>query len=444
MDALRLGFVALARPTFDVPLATATMKMARAALTEAGLTLVGPEALISDLPAAEAAARELAEEPLDLLVIFQATFADSTPALALAEASRAPVLLWAVPEARTGGRLRLNSLCGINLAGHALTLRGLRYDHLYAAPDSPEAIARVSVLARAGRVQRLLRGARVGVVGEHPPGFDSCHLDAPLLRARFGLAAVPVDLHGVFVRARSAATQTATVRARLDARLSNLAELEQKPLNGTLGVYTALRSLSDEQNLSGLAVRCWPEFFTELGCAACGAMSMLSDEQLPCSCEADVNGTVTQMILQGLSDQPAFGADLVEVSEATNSAVVWHCGLAPASMADPAVALRGGLHSNRKLPLVMEFPLKPGAVTLARLSRATGELRLVVGRGEMLAAPPSFSGTSGVLRFERPARATLDTILGEGLEHHLSLTYGDFVAELLAFARFTGLPVLRL
>jgi L-fucose isomerase-like protein len=444
MSTLRIGFVALARPTFDVPLATEITATACAALTAAGLTLVGPDELVSDVPSAEAAARSLAQEPLDLLIILQATFADSTPAVTLAQASRAPVLLWAVPEARTGGRLRLNSLCGVNLAGHALTLRGLRYDYLYAAPDSEEALRKVKVLARAGRVQRLLRGARLGVVGEHPAGFDSCHLDAPLLRARFGLEVVPVDLHNVFVRARAAATQTATVRARLAERLTNLDELEPKPLNGTLGVYTALRSLSDELNLSGLAVRCWPEFFTELGCAACGAMSMLSDEQLPCGCEADVNGTVTQLILQWLSGEPAFGADLVEVNETENSAVVWHCGLAPASMADPNVALRGGLHSNRKLPLVMEFPLKPGVVTLARLSRATGELRLMIGRGEMLAAPPSFSGTSGVLRFERPAREALDVILGEGLEHHLSLTYGDFVAELLAFARFTGLTVLRL
>ena len=92
----------------------------------------------------------------------------------------------------------------------------------------------------------------------------------------------------------------------------------------------------------------------------------------------------------------------------------------------------------------MDFPLKPGRVTVARLSRATGDLRMVVGGGEMLAAPPSFSGTSGTLRFDRPVRDVLDMIMDEGLEHHISLTYGDHVPALLALAKMLDLPVLRL
>jgi L-fucose isomerase-like protein len=92
----------------------------------------------------------------------------------------------------------------------------------------------------------------------------------------------------------------------------------------------------------------------------------------------------------------------------------------------------------------MEFPLKPGTVTIARLSQASGELQLVAGRGEMLSAPISFSGTSGVLRFERPAQDTLDTIISEGLEHHVALTYGDHLDALLELARMLELPVLRL
>jgi L-fucose isomerase-like protein len=113
-------------------------------------------------------------------------------------------------------------------------------------------------------------------------------------------------------------------------------------------------------------------------------------------------------------------------------------------MADPEVQPRATIHSNRQLPLLMEFPLKPGRVTVARLSEATGDYRLVVGGGEMLRAPMSFTGTSGLLRFDRPARQVLDTMLNEGLEHHISLTYGDHVPALLTLAKMLNLPVLRL
>jgi L-fucose isomerase-like protein len=56
----------------------------------------------------------------------------------------------------------------------------------------------------------------------------------------------------------------------------------------------------------------------------------------------------------------------------------------------------------------------------------------------------SFTGTSGTLRFDRPAAKVLDTLLSEGLEHHVSLTYGDYVPALLALAKMLDLPVLRL
>jgi len=394
---------------------------------------------------ARATAQMLVDDPPDLLLIFQATFADSTMALELAQTIDAPLLLWAVPEAREGCRLRLNSLCGINLAGHGLTRAGYGYDYIYAAPDDPTALTQVETTLRAARVRRLLKQVRLGRVGQHPDGFDTCRFDAKTLKQWLGVDVVQVELEQVFQQIK--ATESREIEAvaqKLSQSIENLPALDQTGVNGTLATYSTLRKLADSEKLDGLAMRCWPEFFTEAGCAACGAMSMLSNEQTPCSCEVDVNGTITQLILQWLSGAPAFGSDLVSVDVDEDVAILWHCGLAPLSMADPAQAPKGTIHSNRHLPLLMEFTLKPGRVTVARLSEATGSYRLVVGGGEMVEAPPSFSGTSGTLRFDQPAQNVLDIIMNEGLEHHISLTYGDHVPALLALARMLDIPVLRL
>jgi L-fucose isomerase-like protein len=199
--------------------------------------------------------------------------------------------------------------------------------------------------------------------------------------------------------------------------------------------------------LDSLAVRCWPEFFTELGCAACGALSLLSggfgmDKPIPCSCEADINGTLTQLMLQSLSDESAFGTDIVGVDLSQDRIALWHCGMAPFTMANPNVLARGDIHSNRRLPLVMDFPLKPGTVTFARLNQSTGDFRLVLGKGMMLDTPKPFRGTSGTMQIDFPAQKFLDTIMDEGLEHHISLTYADHLESLKAFAKFVGIPVL--
>ena len=450
MKDLRIAFIPLIRSTFDVALATQMIDQARQALSASGMRFIGPVEPVSDISTAQAAAAELANDPIDLLLIFQATFADSSMVTTLVEGLDTPIFLWAVPEPWTGERLRLNSLCGINLAGHALTLRKRQYDYAYGLPGDPRVMKKISSAASAGALYRRLKSVRLGVIGEHPLGMDSCHLDEASLRTTFGISIEKFTLAEVFTRARSIpAPAIAQARSLLDASLDNLASLDQAPLSGTISVYRALKDMAEEHHLDGLAVRCWPEFFTEMGCAACGAMSMLSDgfgnaDPLPCSCEADINGTVTQFLLQALSDIPAFGTDMVGVDLQKNHIALWHCGLAPFSMADPNVQAHGGIHSNRRVPLVMDFPLKPGVVTVARLSQATGSLRLVLGKGEILAEPKPFSGTAGILKLQCSAQAFLNLLMHEGLEHHVSLTYGDHVEKLQAFARLANLPVLTI
>ena len=440
-----VGLVAIARTTFDIGLARQLAAQVRSNLSEAGVSLTGSEAFVSELDEAQKISRELTENPPDLLILLQATFADSTLAVQLARNTESPVLLWGLPEAPTGERLRLNSLCGINLAAHAFKRESIDYKYVFAPPDNPVALQLVQTLARAGRVQRLLRGARIGRVGENPVGFDSCKFDGEALKTHFGVEIIQVGLDRVFQLARQADSQTVdTLFEQLRKKLDGLDDLDQIAVRRTLASYLALRQISTEENLSGMGVQCWPQFFTELECAACGAMSMLSDELTPCSCEADINGTITQLILQWLSGEPAFGSDLVSVDTEKDTAVLWHCGLAPLSMADSSVAARATIHSNRKMPLLMEFPLKPGKVTIARLSQASGDFRLVVGSAQVIKAPLSFAGTSGVFQFDRSVSEVLDTIMAEGLEHHFSITYGDFVPALLALAKILNLQVVRL
>lgn len=446
MTSLNIAFVPIARTTFDIEFANKKTRAAFSHLTKGPFTIIGSVDLVTDSKGLEKLSQELASQPIDLVVVFQATFADSSMVMALAEAVEAPIFLWAVPEKHTGGRLRLNSLCGINLAGHALTRAGFYYRHIFTAPDDPAVIEMIASHARAGRARRVLRGARLGRVGENPEGFETCLVDTENINSRFGMEIVQLDLRtDVFKKVRQLETSvTEPIARELARQVSNLDEMDADAVHGTLGTYKTLKDTADHAKLQGFAVRCWPEFFTELGCAACGAMSMLSDEMIPCSCEADVNGTITQLILQSISGGQAFGTDMVSVDHEKDALVLWHCGLAPMAMADPESEKRVTIHSNRKLPLLMEFPLKPGPITFARLSEATGEYRLAVGQGEIIRAPQSFSGTSGLLRFASPAAAVLEKILSEGLEHHISLTYGKHLEELMIFAEMLNLPVVHL
>ncbi|MDO9086679.1 MAG: L-fucose/L-arabinose isomerase family protein [Anaerolineaceae bacterium] len=440
-----IALIPIARTTFDVPYASEIFQRTQTALLQAGFDLSGPSELVTDSSKVNEIIHQMNAAHYDLIILLYCSFADSDLAKQIVNDTAGPVLLWAVPEVPGGGRLRLNSLCGINLTGHSLHRAGHTYDYLYGVPEDLAAIEKIKVLANAGYTIRTLKETKIGKFGHHPNGFDSCIPNQTGLENVFGLEVVQIELDNLFNRVRKISDDSIDhLREDLHKRLDGLGDLDQASLNDTLKTYQVMQEFSQEENLKGLAVRCWPEFFTELGCAACGAMSLMSDQRIPCSCEADLNGTVTQLILQTLSGEPAFGTDLVHMNLDEDTAVFWHCGLAPLSMADPKVKPRGIVHTNRKLPLLMEFSLKPGEITLARLSEASLDFQLVIGKANMLESERQFSGTSGLVRFENSSRKVLDTIMTNGLEHHLSLTYGNFTAELETIARYLRIPTLEL
>ena len=234
------------------------------------------------------------------------------------------------------------------------------------------------------------------------------------------------------------------IRKELDSKINGLELVEQEPLEKSIRILSALRKKADSEGFQGFSVRCWPEFFTEYGCAACGAMGVLNSQGIASGCEADVYGTISTLILNWLGGEPSFIADLVDIDKNNDTGVFWHCGLAPLNMADPDLKVEAGIHSNRKKPLVNEFALKPGDVTIFRLSQSLNLSRMVIGKGKMIKAPKSFSGTSGVIRFDKPSTQVLDTIITEGLEHHYAITYSDVDKPLKVLARQLKLPVLEL
>ena len=69
---------------------------------------------------------------------------------------------------------------------------------------------------------------------------------------------------------------------------------------------------------------------------------------------------------------------------------------------------------------------------------------MILAGAEMLERPMAFTGTSGVLRFDRPASSVLPDIMNSGLEHHMALVYGDHGEALIAAADALKLPVIRL
>jgi L-fucose isomerase-like protein len=468
METRRIGVLALARPTFDVPYAEQVAATAMETLAGLDADLLGGADLLFDAETTERALGQFEGERLDALLLLQVSFTDSSMTEAIGGRFDAPIILWSFPEARTGGRLRLNSFCGINLAAYALVKAGSDFEYVHRYAEDADAVGDIERLL-AGRIgqppsQRRgpketsttaaatavvvaskLAGTTIGVIGDRPVGFDPCGYDPQTLAAVTGVTVERKELADLFGEAKAVdATVVAATRARATAALGNLDDLDQESLDKSLSLYGGLKGLIASGGWSGVATRCWPECFTEYGGAACSPQSMLIDDGTPGTCEADVYGNVTALLLQHVAGEPAFVADLVEMDTAGTTGVLWHCGLAPMHMAPDDGSAVGTIHSNRKKPLLNEFALRAGRVTLARLSQAGAVQSLVIGGGTMLDAALAFSGTAGVIEFDRPAPEVTATIMREGLEHHFGIVYGEYREELEALADYWRIPVIDL
>ncbi|SCK56526.1 hypothetical protein [Streptomyces sp. WMMB 322] len=470
MKMPRVFVTATARPTFDLDAARERARAARELLSSLGADVTGPTGLVLTPEDADAAAAEL-DPSADLVVNICASFSDAGPALRLYSELRRPVLLWSFREpGPVGGRLRLNSLCGANLFGHALVRAGGSVRLLYGdpwepavreplsaalegeLPAAPELPALQRERAPEGEVRAAvesLSGRRIGVVGDGPPGFTPSEYDAATLRDVFGIEVERLEVDEVF--ARIDAVPETTVEEELAAATRvrpSLRGLDPAHTAGFAAVTSALREWSAADVLAGVAVRCWPEFPTRLGVCPCSALSRLADEGTPTACERDVHGTVTMLLLEALGSGPTYLVDTVDLDAADNVVRLWHCGSAATALAaDPEQATQS-VHCNRRIGVAGDFALRTGPVVMARIteesdcSGPTG-LRLLIASGESVSEPNRFQGNTAAVRLDAPAAEFVHGLVTGGFPHHTVLAWTDVRPGLRAAADIYGIPVIE-
>ena len=459
---MKIGILALGRPTFDVQYAKERLTASLNYLSSTDHNILGSCELLLDEQDALNEINKFKNEDLDFIIIIQVTFTDSSTLLKIASCLEKPIGIWAFPEPRQSGRLRLNAFCGLNLASHTLGLNNVPFSWIYENPEKikeakfenlinsknskrPEKILAIPSLGskKAKSIKKKIHNLKIGKIGSHPDGFDTCKYNQKKLMGLCGIKVDEIDIDTFLNNSRNVKSEEIEPTLnKLKKTISCIKEVNQKELILSLKLENSLKKLQEEGAYNAFALRCWPEMFTKYGGAICAPASISTENKVPCACEADVYGAVTQLILQEVSGQPVFLTDIVDIDVDDDTGVFWHCGQAPISMCNPKIKPTATIHSNRKMPLLFEFPLKEGIVTMMRISQSFGEQKMVLSKGKMIDRPLPFTGTSGVINFDNDTKEVLNNIISYGLEHHIAITYGDHIELLSELASELKLPIL--
>ncbi|KGX92343.1 hypothetical protein N781_16430 [Pontibacillus halophilus JSM 076056 = DSM 19796] len=436
-------YVPIGRKTFDLEAGEVQRQKSSEVLNSLDVNVIEPDGILTSPDDLKHFLKAVQKDEIITTIYQSVTFADGEFVETLIREIEAPVIVWSIREPSINGRLRLNSLTGGNSTSHVLKCAKHPYTFLFGNPEEAQVKKKIEVQLKVRGVMEELKQLRIGVIGEHPPGFFFSGTDVELLKEQLGVEVKDVDLEHAFTQSKKLTEEEYEhAITRAEQQVIGLNRTDET-VHRFAQFTTFMESVIENEQLTALAIRCWPEFFNELGAAACSTLSQFTEDGIVSSCEADIHGSVSMFILQQMSGGLApYLGDMVHVNEASNSVVFWHCGAGAYSLAHPEQGAKPGVHPNRKLGFTMEFGLKPGQVTMFRVGYTPDGYRLLVMRGNALDTPKRFNGTSVEVQLETDINETLYGLMEDGFEPHYALVYADVADELIELGRQLGLETI--
>ena len=432
-----LGLVCLARETYDFRAAKEIYDGIIKDLQriEAVKWLV-VEPLVITPEEAHAAALTFAAGHADAIVCISGTFHLGHLVFELRKACEVPMLLWGLPELPyNGGKIRLNSVCGVNLNASNLYKAGVDDYHVIIQNTIDQN------WIDAIRVITALKGAHVGIAGFRAHGFFNLGVQDNQLFQHTGVILDHYELseiHNVPVTAEEVEARRAQLRSVFevstlsDFQLTKVAELSAK-----------LTIFFKTYNLTALAVRCWPEFARDFGVSPCAAMSLLQSEGLILACEGDVEGAMSMIAQRAMGAETPFLFDFSQVDFEQDFALFWHCGVAPCNLWDGSCVRSLDTYFAGGKGVTADFVLKSGRLSVARIDSARGEYRVFLQSCEAVPMEKLLKGRYMKVVYGRPVKEVLDLVINNGLAHHSSVVYGDFIEPMRLVAKIKGWRVIE-
>ncbi len=407
----------------------------------------------------------------DVLVMLQPSIADGRliDALSLAPAEL-PMIFWATPERGNTEQISSNSLVGTHLFAATLRQYGRRHGFVYGPPDSPDLRRDLTAAIAVAYTVRTIRRARVGLVGDHAPGFIDLHVDPRFMHRRIGTAVEHIAFEQFTTLVRELRGRPSDHPALENQSLDDIAETlralelpqkdiaDQQDMFFQQAVFTAAyQYVYSNRTLDAIAVRCWPEVPALFGQWPYFAISYLQSIGMPIAIEGDIDGAIDMLITLRLGHGNCYLTDWLSHTQRT--ATLWHGGAiplqlclphahAPTSPSSPAPPPAGPVittHFNNRLPAVIAGTVHPDGmpVTLFRHWYCDGTYYCTALEAHTTAPPQPLLGTVCQIEIDG-TRGGGDitkwfrSMLRHGMPHHLTLVPTHIADELAEISYHLG------
>ncbi|NOZ23326.1 MAG: sugar isomerase [Planctomycetes bacterium] len=440
-DPIRVGvlFLRRKRPGFDPDWGTEMETAAKAQLSQMNLDVFIPAERIVDGASLRRALEECTEAGAEILVTLQTTMSDGRLAPILGQLWDAPVVLWATPEKQEGSMISACSLVGNHMFASTLHLLQRPFEIVYGMPGEGETEAQLDRAVRIAHAVHVLSNAKVGLIGNHAPGFVDMHADPFLLSRTFGTQMQHISLHEFLSVMEDAPEDSVLVDIGRAQELGlPLLDVSEDELPTSSRYYVSMKQIMEEEWLDGLTIRDWPELPNIIEQWPYLAMARLSSEGKALGCEGDVDGTVSCLMAGALGCGVSTLSDWLEHDHST--VTLWHAGNAPFQLCEPMGSERGpkiARHFNNQKPAVVDANLKVDSpITLFRLWHCDGDYFLMACDARTIPPRRPLKGTNGLAEIENhDVVEWFEDLCHAGMPHHVSIVQGYHADTMRRFAR---------
>lgn len=368
-----------------------------------------------------------------------------------------PILHFSTPSGpiSDSGERSTDTWCGQFMTASAIKRRGFKFVHLLpCAPEDPQFGDQVALFARAVCAVSRFRGARLGQIGTRPRLFESQFWSEENLQRQFSQMVVPMDLATAFARLDAIRPDDPDVKRTVQEirRGAAIGDVhDENSIVNQARYEVSLERIARELDVQALAACCWTQLQERYGISACSTYGRLNEKGLITACEVDLLGAASMWAVYcaALGEAKPDFIDWTDLHPTEKNVwLAWHCGNAAGSLcaADSPKRL---LRNERMIQWcpnchgAMEFRLKSGPVTCARLVEYDGQYTMFAGVGEIIDIPPFIRGAYGWVKVNNIGDWE-HKMVEAGIIHHGTIIHDPKVADALElFCKFLGINCVR-
>lgn len=352
-----------------------------------------------------------------------------------------PIVMWAVsePEFKEGGLLEKNSWCGVNMHTSHLYKLDAKYEFIYGTPEDKNVRDGLKDIIKVAEVIKKLHHTSIGAIGGRVPGYFNSNFDELALRKSLGIKFEFIDISEVLAEFGKI-TESELKENSNKIYFGKRIDIDEN-INNSTKLFISIKRIIERYNLSAVALKCWPDFQNLLGITSCSVMGALGDEFVPVSCEGDMLGAVSMLIMSSFNNDVSSSMDISDFNYIRNSFYAYHCGSCPTKMAMDKTLVEHRAHSlfENKCGIVSEFYLRTGSCGVLRLSEDKvyrNKYRMFFAEGDGIKGTYIRGNNLEIKLKNSDVKKFIETVIKNGFAHHYALGYDINREVLLIFCRW--------